>query len=137
MARKRIRPIDLTPAVQKLLEEYGEEVYKVMDECVDDVAHEAENKLHSVNRFAPGRTPTGQYAESWTTDNEPAGRLSVKKVVHNEGHARLTHLLEKGHVSKNGTHRVLGHVKAYPHIAPVNEWANNELENKVKQRLGK
>ena len=137
MARKRIRPIDLTPTVQKLLAEYGEEVYKVMDDCVDDVAHEAEERLHSVDHFAPGRNPSGAYSKSWAVDKEPAGRLAVKKVVHNEEHARLTHLLEKGHVLRNGTHRVLGHVKAYPHIAPVNEWANEALENKVKQRLGK
>ena len=137
MARKRIRPIELTGTVQALLKEYGEDVYEVVGECVDEVAKEAEGKLHSVDHFAPGRNPSGAYSKSWAVDKEPVGRFASKKVVHNEEHSRLTHLLEKGHVSRNGTHRTFGRVKAYPHIEPVNEWANDALANKVKQRLGK
>lgn len=137
MARKRIRPLDLTATVQQLLKEYGQEVYEIMDDCVDEVAKEAASKLHGVNRFAPGRNPTGKYSESWTVDKEKTGRLAVNRVVHNEEYYRLTHLLENGHVSRNGTGRYFGDVPAYPHIAPVNEWANNELPKLVKQRIEK
>ena len=135
MAKKRIKPLDLTAAVQQMLKEYGEDVYEVMDDCVDEVAKEAADKLHGVTKFAPGRHPSGKYSESWTVDTERHGRLGMSKVVHNEEHYRLTHLLENGHVSRNGTHRTFGRVPAYPHIAPVNEWASNELPKLVKQGI--
>ena len=135
MARKRIKPLDLANAVAELLQEYGEQVYEVLDDCVDDVAREASEKLQGVSHFAPGRNPSGKYSESWTVDKEKTGRLKVKRVVHNEEYYRLTHLLENGHVSRNGTHRTFGRVPAYPHISPVNEWANDELQRQVKQRI--
>lgn len=132
---KKIKPLDLSAAVQQTLNEYGEEVNAIVSDCVDEVAETAKQKLQGTNRFAPGRNPSGKYAKSWTVDEEKTGRLSVKKVVHNEEHYRLTHLLENGHVSRNGTHRTFGRVPAYPHIAPVNDWAANALPNLVKQRI--
>ena len=135
MARKKIKPLDLTSAVNELLQEYGNEVYEVMDDSVDTVAKEAAQRLKSVNHFAPGRNPSGKYSESWTVDTEKTGRLAVTRVVHNQDYYRLTHLLENGHVSRNGTGRTFGRVPAYPHIAPVNEWASDELPKLVKQRL--
>lgn len=132
---KKIKAVDLSAAVREILDEYGEEVNAIMTDCVDEVAHEAAQKLQSVSKFAPNRSPSGEYSKSWTVDKEKAGRLGVKRVVHNEEHYRLTHLLENGHVSRNGTHRTFGRVRAYPHIAPVNAWAETALPNLVKQRL--
>lgn len=134
---KRVRPINLDKAIAETLKEYGDECYTVLSDCVKEVADEAVEKLQAVNHFAPGRTPTGDYAKDWTEDEIQTGRLKTSRVVHNLDHYRLTHLLEKGHVSRNGTHRTFGFVKAYPHIAPVNDWANKELPQKVKEKLSK
>lgn len=132
---KRIKPIDLDSTVAKLLNEYGEKVYDVLSDCVKEVSDEAVEKLQSVSSFAPGGHPSGVYSKDWKQEEVKAGRLATKRVVHNEEHYRLTHLLEKGHVSKNGTHRTFGRVAAYPHIAPVNEWANEELPRLVERKL--
>lgn len=137
MAKKKIKPLDLAGAINELLQEYGNQVYEVLDEAVDDVAKESAEKLQGVKHFAAGRNPSGKYSESWTVDREKTGRLAVTRVVHNEEHYRLTHLLENGHVSRNGTGRTFGRVQAYPHIAPVNDWANDELQRQVKQRIEK
>ena len=137
MARKVIPAINLANALSEVLKEYGDECYTVLEEAANEVADEAVGKLQSVSHFAPGRHPSGEYSKDWTKDTIPTGRLKVKTIVHNEDHYRLTHLLEKGHVSRNGTGRTFGRVPAYPHIAPVNEWANNELPRRVKEKLGR
>ena len=134
---KRVRPINLDKACAEVLKEYGDECYRVMNRAITEISDEAVQKLQAVNKFAPGRTPSGDYAKSWTRDVFPNERLKVKMVVHNQDHYRLTHLLENGHVSRNGTGRTFGRVKAYPHIAPVNDWANKELPQRVKELLEK
>lgn len=137
MAKKKIQPINLTATVDELLKDYGDEVYKVLNKCVEEVAEEAKAKLQAENHFAPGRSPSGAYAQSWINEKLPAKNYGTKQVVRNEDHYQLTHLLEKGHVSRNGTGRTFGKVPAYPHIAPVNDWATEELPRLVKQELQK
>lgn len=137
MARKRIKPLDLSKEVDALLAEYGEKVYDVLADSVEEVAKGSAEKLRGVDHFAPNRTPSGRYSKSWDVERSTTGRVRVKYIVHNEEYYQLTHLLENGHVSRNGTHRTFGRVPAYPHIAPVNEWANDELQRQVKQRIEK
>ena len=135
MASRTVRPLDLEKTLKEVLKEYGDQCYEVLNDCVKDVAQEAEEKLQSVRHFA--RDTSGEYSRSWTITEEPTARLKTKLVIHNQDHYRLTHLLENGHVSRNGTGRTFGFVKAYPHIAPVNDWARQKLPELVKERLSK
>lgn len=134
MARKRIGILNLDSTIEKILADYGEDAYKVLDSSVDRVAEEATRKLQAVN-FKTG----GEYSKSWVNDKEPTGRFATKRIVHNEEHYRLTHLLEKGHVVRNGRSRITGkaygNANAYPHIAPVEEWAKSELPKEVEREL--
>ena len=135
MAKKTVKPFNLEASINEVLQEYGEKVYDVLKDAVDEVSDEAVQKLQSVSSFAPGGHPSGEYSKSWKKENVRVGRLAVKRVVHNEEHYRLTHLLEKGHVTRNGTGRTCRPTPAYPHIAPVNDWANEELPRRVKGKL--
>lgn len=132
---KRIQPLQLDETVNALLGQYGDKVYDVLKDCVKEVSDAAVEKLKSVTNFAPTGHPSGAYSRDWKQEEVKVGRLATKRVVHNAEHYRLTHLLEKGHVSRNGTHRTFGKVPAYPHIAPVNEWANEELPRLVERKL--
>lgn len=132
--RNKINAIDLSKALNAVLTEYGNDVYKVLDGAVIDVSEKAAQKLRSVTSWKHSR-PSSEYSKAWTVSEERAGRLGVKLIVYNDGHARLTHLLEKGHVSRNGTGRTFGRVQAYPHIAPVNEWVVDELQKEVERRI--
>lgn len=134
MARK-IGPIDLSKAINDILTQYGDEVYDVMEECIDEVAEEAKDRLKAVNHFR--KEASGTYAGSWVNEKLQGKPLTVKHAVHNEKHYRLTHLLEKGHVVRNGTGRNKGKQRtdAFPHIAPVNDWANKELVQLVERKL--
>lgn len=131
---KRIGMLNLDSTINQLLEQYDKDVYEVMDSAVDDVANETANKLRAV-QFKTG----GEYSASWVSDKEQSGRLQTKRVVHNEEHYRLTHLLEKGHVIRNGRSRITGksygRTGAYPHIAPAEDWARAELPRMVERKL--
>lgn len=134
MAKKRIGILNLDSTIEKILADYGEDAYKVLDKSVDRVAQEATDKLKAV-QFKTG----GEYSKSWVADKEPSGRFATKVIIHNEEHYRLTHLLEKGHVVRNGRSRITGEsygrTNAYPHIAPVEEWAKEELPREVEREL--
>lgn len=135
MARKKVGVLNLDSAIKEILEEYGEDVYEVLSEAVEDVTEEGVKKLQSVNSFAPGGNPSGEYSADWTFEDVSKGRLQKKRVIHNSDHYRLTHLLEKGHVSRNGTGRTFGRVPAYPHIKDVEDWAITALPKKVKELI--
>lgn len=123
--------INLESALKEVLAEYGDEVYNVLGIAVDQVSEEAVKKLQAGGSYGG----TGAYNRDWTATDDPVGRFSKKKIVHNADHYRLAHLLEKGHVSRNGTGRTFGNVKAYPHIKPVEEWAIQELPRKVEELI--
>lgn len=135
MATKKIKPIDFDKAIKDVLAAYGDSVRSTVEESINTVAGEAVEKLKAVDTFAPNGNPTGEYSASWTAEKVSTGRVGIKTVVHNLKHYRLTHLLEKGHVSRNGTGRTFGRVRAYPHIGEVNDFVERELPKEVERRL--
>lgn len=139
MGRRRSRRTDvlnLQKVLTELLNEYGDDVYEVLEKSVDDVVHDAVYSLRSVNHFSDKGHPSGAYAASWTNEEVATKkRLVTKQIVYNEEHYRLTHLLENGHVVKNGTGRVLGHAPAYPHIKKVEDEVKEELVKTVKKEI--
>lgn len=68
---------------------------------------------------------TGAYAKGWT-------KKAVGKniVVHNKTNPGLTHLLERGHVNKDG-----GRTQAEPHIKPIEERAISAFTDKLIRRI--
>lgn len=52
-------------------------------------------------------------------------------MTYNAKHYRLTHLLEFGHAKQNG-----GRTRAFPHIAEVNDWAQEEVEKRMEGKIG-
>lgn len=132
--RKKISPVDLSDTITALLSEFGDDVFSVMEESVQEVTEEATKKLKAVNHWA--NQGTGAYASGWENEEVKGdGLLSKHMTVFNGPHYRLTHLLENGHVIRNGTKRTFGKTGKYEHIAPVNDWANNELPALVRRKV--
>ena len=131
MARKTIKPINLERTLKEILTKYGDDVYEVLSAAVAEISNEATKKLRAGGPYGG----TGAYKNDWAADDIPKGVLSKTRVVYNTEHYRLTHLLEKGHVSRNGTRRTFGTVRAYPHIKPVEDWTIKELPQKVEEAI--
>lgn len=131
MARhKKIQAIDLTSAVDDLLEDYGDEVYDALGKAIEETAQEAVRSLRSVRKFNPERNPTGKYSAGWTAENVTRARTKQVTVVYNEDLPQYAHLLEFGHVTRNG-----GRSGEYEHIAPVNKEVKAQIAERVRRAL--
>ena len=133
--RKTIKPVDLSSAVDELLKEYGDDVWVVMGDAINDTVNEAVSDLHAVNSFSPKGNPSGAYSKSWTSEQKMTSRYSKVDIVYNEDHYRLTHLLESGHSKVLWGRKTGERVSAYPHIAPINDKAQESVIRKVEKGI--
>ncbi|MGM9649723.1 MAG: HK97 gp10 family phage protein [Butyricicoccaceae bacterium] len=117
----------LSAQVMGALYEYAEITDEVVREAVTSVAKEAKEIAQS---GAPVRT--GEYKRGFSVKKttETGGKLVL--TVHNRRKPSLTHLLEKGHAKRGG-----GRVEGRPHIAPAEEFAISELEERIRRGLGR
>lgn len=119
-----------------------DEIGKIMDDISDScegamkIATEKSAKfaVKELKKFKPNasKRATGAYAKGWAWTK----RGYMRYVVHNKDHYRLTHLLEKGHViKKKGI--VVGEADAFPHIAKVESFTGDAIEQYLDEELRK
>lgn len=121
--------MDFREQVNNILADYADEVEKVSEECVKRIAQAGAKELKKVS---PRKT--GKYASGWTYKIE-RGRMAVSAVIYNRAKPGLAHLLEHGHVSRNGTGRVFRPTPAHPHIQAVNDWVVDEAVDRMVSKL--
>jgi predicted dehydrogenase len=118
--------------VDKYLQDYNADVIEAMTESADEVSKEAVKRLRANARAEFGN---GKYAKGWARRLEK-GRLRVSATVYGKsGTYQIAHLLEHGHATRNGTGRVYPDTPAHPHIAEVNDWAQDEVVNRMVDKL--
>ena len=115
----------VTAQMNDLLDEIDKDIQNSAKRNIDRVAKESVQKLRNTS---PRKT--GSYAKGWGTKKE--GDMDV--VVHNRTDYQLTHLLENGHIIRNkkGTY---GRTRGIKHIAPVEEWAVDELPRRIMEDI--
>lgn len=121
-------------AINKYLEEYSDEVIHVTEKIVQDLAKDSVKKLKAESPKREGKSKH-QYSKGWTYKLDK-GRLRTGAVIYGKkGTYNLAHLLEYGHVLRNGG-RTVGEASARPHIQKVEQWAIKEFEQRLKRELG-
>ena len=123
---------DFSDVISKELTRYGADVFEEVFEAVDEVSKEAVKKLKAESP----KGATGKYAKGWTRKLD-RGRVSAGAVVYGKTASTyaVAHLLEHGHVKRNGTGRTFGKTKEIVHIEPVEQWAVDELEDRIISKL--
>ena len=109
-----------------ILEDYSKEVREILDEEIEKTS---DDLVADLKRDSPKKT--GKYAKSWTSKKTVTETNKVKTVYNEKG--QLTHLLEHGHMTRNGKTRT----KAFPHILKNEEKANALLLKRISERLEK
>lgn len=120
-------PEALVAALVSTCEEYTEEIKETVEEGIIDIGQEATAEIRAIAPVYEGpnkNTSKGAYKRSWTyrVDRE-RGKINVTVYAKNP-HYRLTHLLENGHLNRDGTTRS----RAIPHISIVNNLAEKKVD---------
>ena len=122
---RTIRIENLDDAVSELLEEYADVTAETLKTAVNNAGNLAKKEIQAT---APKQT--GQYAKSWKARKTRETSTNYQVTVYSSSRYRLAHLLEHGHAKRNG-----GRVRAFPHIAPAEEKAEDQLLSELERRL--
>lgn len=125
-----VKPEDLTEAIRGSLESYSAAVTEKVNEELEKVAEDTADVL---KQGGPYKERTVKYTKDWavkTRKNATSGITGEQYSVHNKKHYQLTHLLEKGHVSRSGKR-----VQAYSHIEPEEREAQTKAVQAVEKAV--
>lgn len=122
---------EISLQMRAILTEYNNEVRNAFEKSSNGVAAASVNKLKSSSPKDP-KNHRRKYAEGWARKKDKGGGYTV----YNKTNWQLTHLLENGHVIRNGK-GTYGRARGIKHIAPVEEWANGELVERIERELEK
>ena len=123
----------VTAQMKELLDEYNREAEQAVNEAAVEASDLCVNQLKNTSPKRPG---SGKYARSWTVKKERAGSGVADYIVHNKGYYQLTHLLENGHVIRNGK-GTYGRTSPIHHIGPAADSAIQRFDLGVRARLGR
>jgi hypothetical protein len=115
--------IKISDLVNEIAESLTEE-YADLQEKINVTAEETAKELCE-NLKSQSPKNKGKYAKGWAVKRE--GNTFI---AHNKNRPTLTHLLENGHMNRNGTR-----THGQPHIAPNEEKAAVDFEEKVRRIL--
>lgn len=124
----------LTDEIEKILDDYENQVYASIEGATKAIAQKAKNAVRRNARatFKPYHRQR-KYSNGWDLKQKSRVKgISVSYVIYNRNAPGLAHLLENGHASVNGKR-----VKAYPHIKPVQDEIDASLVSDIKSRIAR
>lgn len=114
--------------VNEFLNEYANEIQESITEEVERIAIQGKEKLKQISPKNKKNTKhKGRYAKGWKV-NVVKGRGYINATIYNSTDYQLTHLLEKGHLTKNG-----GKVNPVKHIEPIHDECIADYEFSVEK----
>ena len=132
---KKVTLNNLGAAIREVLEEYDGEVNQNLQQITKNVTQQSVKALRSESAATFGTTSRRKkkYAKTWTSRFEPGRLYSVGTIYNTQ--PGLPHLLENGHVTRNGTKRTFGKVPGREHIKKVEDELKKLFEAEVKAKL--
>lgn len=126
MATKKIASNRLADTINDILEEYGQTATEAIEKSAKEVAKDVVKELKQGGSYKGGR----QFNAGWTTTSQKS-RLGTTTVVYNKAKPGLAHLLEFGHVLRDG-----GRSTAFNFIAPVDASVEEKFIDDFTRNIG-
>lgn len=136
----RTTPDRFEQDLKKILMTYTNDVVEGIETEIKDTAEFSAEQLRNIRQpdaseggsaHPMNRRQWTKYSKSWTV-TERKGTNFYRAVVHNRKHYRLTHLLELGHMTRNGTK-----TRAFRHIEPIELYAVDRIETNIPKIIKK
>lgn len=123
-----IKPDELASTILSTMEDYVKVTEEAVWEGIEQTSKEAVQELRSARPAGSGEYRSwDKYNHGWTIMKS---KRDKRATVHNATSYQLTHLLENGHALRQG-----GRAKAFPHILPVAEKAEDDLLKNIKKNI--
>lgn len=121
----------LSEEIQNQLKTFGTALNREINEGLKEVA---EKTAETLRQGGPYNERSGKYTRDWAVKLRSRSYSSVtmteEYTVYNKKNYQLTHLLEKGHVSRNGSR-----VRPFEHIKPAEELAEQMAISEVNKAV--
>lgn len=119
----------LDSVIRQMLEEYGDEVRADVEEVTEKVAKEAKD---TVKNAAPVGARKGKYKKHIDVKKTQDSALETEHTVYVKApEYRLTHLLEFGHATPDGT----GRTKAIKHWQAGQDYVDQNFEKELRDKI--
>lgn len=127
-----ISPGELAGVLAEYCREYAEAITEKVGEGIENIGMETVREVKELSPVSDGNDksiPKGAYRRSWTCKIEKnRGKFTATVYVKGK-HYRLAHLLENGHLNRDGTTRS----REFPHISIANEHARKKVEKLLEE----
>ena len=123
---------NLPEEVKKTLDTYNQNITTELNKAFKELADQAADEL---KQGKPYHNRTGQYAADFAVTNRK-GSTSIAGAetytVYNKKHYQITHLLEFGHLTRNGKRAA-----AYPHWQTALDNINKNIDRAVQEAVSR
>ena len=119
---------DMADLIAEYMSNYSQEVTVQIKKSVDKVAEETNEEIKNHISF---KEHSGKYVKAFRIKTSYEDKFNKRKTWYvANGQYRLTHLLENGHVLRQG-----GRANSYPHIKYGEELAQKRMEELAKEAI--
>lgn len=120
-----IRADDLPDVISDILDDYSTDLREVANQTTEQTANELKKAI-----AADAPVESGKQKKSWRVAKEKVAGLDLVAVVHSTDY-RKVHLLEFGHVTRNGTSRT----KAIGYVSKNEEAVVSKYPERLAQAI--
>lgn len=117
--------------IDRVLEDFITDETETFFAAMSQAGKLAKKDIQNSNAY---KDISGDYRKGWAIRTKRE-RYGINVLIYNKLKPGLTHLLEKGHVTKNGTGRRYRDTPAHSHIAQAREKAEEYLLNELTKKL--